>query len=273
MNNIVNLETVKEFTNGLNVTSSYVQDNRHSIVTDKFKVIQPASVGHELSKLGFKCTSILTGKAKQVDKADFQKTIARYRSTEKFEIDGLSLDIIYISKHMGRGTDELRLGLYRGVCANQWAVGTLFDMIKIRHSGNPLEDIEVGITAILKQRNKLVTTIKAMQDRVLTKDEIELLARKYASIRLQGKKNIIDADFKSLAQIRRSDDAKIDLFTVANVLQENVIRFPMRYDMNSMDKNGQTIVRKQTTQILKESSSQLVDMNGQFFDAAMELVA
>lgn len=255
------------------VSGSYLQTDRHAIVSDRFQVIQPAAVGNALSERGFNLVSCLTGKARQEDKTDFQRTISRYRSNDLFDINGLSLDIIYIGKHMGRGCDELRLGLYRGVCANQWATGTLFDMIRFRHTGNALDDIQTGIAAVLSQRGKLVETIQNMQGKQMNAGEIEELCKKYADIRLNGKPNVIKVDFRRLATVRRAEDCFADLFTVANVLQENAIRFPIPYDMNSVDGQGNPYVRHMTSRRLRESSSQLVELNGAMFDAAMQFAA
>lgn len=269
----VNLEQVQSFAEVKAVSGSYMQTERHANVSEKFQVIQPAAVGNAMAEKGFSLVSCITGRGRHSDKVDFQRTISRYRSNDIFEIQGLSLDIIYISKHLGRGCDELRLGLYRGVCANQWAVGTLFDLIKVRHTGNPAEDIQTGIAAVLSQRGKLIETIQKMQAKVLTVAEIEALAKRYADIRLEGKENVIRVDFKRLARVHRQDDAKLDLFTVANVLQENVVRHPLAYDIPATDGQGNNYVRHMTTRRLRESSSQLVDLNGKLFDAAMELVA
>jgi hypothetical protein len=269
----VSLETVATFNQTKGVSESYLQDTRHAQVSEKFQVIQPASVGNALAEKQFKLVSCITGKGRDADKLGFQRTISRYRSDNAFEIEGLSLDIIYISKHLGRGCDELRLGLFRGVCANQWNVGTLFELIKFRHTGNVLDDIQTGIAAVLGQRDKLIETIVKMQNRILTAGEIETLAKRYADIRLAGKENVIKVDFRRLGTVRRAADQFPDLFTVANVLQENVVRYPLAYDVTSHDGQGNEYARHMTTRRLRESSAQLVDLNGQLFDAAMELVA
>lgn len=269
----VSIETVSTFNQTKGVSGSFMQDTRHANVSERFQVIQPASVGAALAEKSFNLVSCITGKGRQADKLDFQRTISRYRCTNAFEVEGLSLDIIYISKHLGRGCDELRLGLYRGVCANQWAVGTLFEMIRFRHTGNALDDIQTGIAAVLSQRTKLIETIQKMQGRILTASEIEALAKRYADIRLEGKDNVIKADFRKLATVRRAADQFPDLFTVANVLQENTVRYPLAYDINAVDGQGNPYARHMTTRRLRESSAQLVDLNGKLFDAAMELVA
>jgi hypothetical protein len=269
---VVNIEQVSEFTK-VKASSSYMQTERHTAVSERYQVIQPAMIGAKLAERGFNLISCITGKARHEDKIAFQRTISRYRSQDAFGIEGCSLDLIYISKHRGLGQDEIRLGLFRGACANQWNVGTLFELIKVRHTGNVLEDLETGIAAVLSQRDKLVSTIQAMQRTVVDAAMLEKLAREFALIRLQGKKNVIDVNFRVLARERRPEDASLDLFTVANVLQENALRFPLQYRIETTDSQGNKILRNQSTRQLRESSSQLVDLNGQFFDAAMQLAA
>lgn len=279
----VSLETVEAFadahinghlgSHGAGITGSYLQDNRHTKVSERFQVIQAASVGAALADNGLKLVSLITGRGRHADKKDFQRTVSRYRSNDAFEIDGLSLDIIYVSKHMGRGQDELRLGLYRGVCANAWTTGSLFDVSYFRHSGNPLDAIKEGIANVLAQRSKLVDTIRLMQGVTLNAEQIDALAKEYAMIRLANVENPVNVQYRSLANVRRQDDAKLDLFTVANVLQENVIHEPIAYGVNSTDNKGQPYVRSMHTRRLRESSTQLVDLNAQLFDAALKFAA
>lgn len=269
----VNIDTVQGFTQTNSVSGSYMQDAKHAKVSDKFAVIQPAAVGAELAKFGFSLVSLITGKGRHADKANHQRTIARYRSQDAFEIDGLQLDIIYISKHLGRGCDELRLGLFRGVCANQWTAGSLFEIVRFRHSGNPIADIAEGIQSILNQRAMLVETIRKMQAYTPTPMQVAELIKNYGEIRLEGIDNVVSIDFRTLATVRRDADKGTDLFTVANVLQENVIRMPLRYGIRSVDANGLEYVRNMSTRRYRESSSQLVELNSKLFDAALKLIA
>jgi hypothetical protein len=269
----VDTQVVATFSETKDVSTSYMQESKHAKVTDKFVVIQPASVGNILADNGFKLVSQLTSKGRKPDMLDFQRTISRYRANDAFEIDGCALDLIHIGKHMGRGCDEFRLGLFRGVCANQWAVGTLFELVKFRHTGDVHTEIQAGLVQVLSQRSKLVGAIQAMQARQMTGSEIEQLAKDYAAIRLEGKENIIDADWKMLTTQRRTEDSPNDLWTIANRLQENVVRAPLQYRIQSNDSNGVPTVRNMRTQKFKESSAQLVDLNGKLFDKAMQLAA
>ena len=81
-----------------------------------------------------------------------------------------------------------------------------------------------------------------MQTRKLNSEEIVKLAKRFAQIRLHGKANVSNVDLSTLTIVHRDTDANDDLFTIANVLQENVIRFPVSYDINTTDKDGNSKV-------------------------------
>ena len=270
----VTIDEVKEF-NGTRyeVSDSYLQTDRHINQSDRYHTIQPASVGSVLAEHNFKLISLLTGRAKHEDKRSFQRTISRYRSEDAFEIDGVSLDIIYIGKHLGRGCDELILGFFRGTCANQWNAGTNFEVVKIRHTANAVDGIREGIAALLEQRAKLIETIKKMQATTLSLGQITELAEKFAEIRLAEVKNLVSFDSKELATVRREEDKGNDLFTIMNVLQENAVRTRLSYQVNSTDKNGNPRVRYMSTRLVRESSVKMVELNAQFFNEALKLVA
>lgn len=269
----VTIETVEQFADTSRVTTSYLQADKHSSRSERYHAIQPASVGSVLAQKGYNLISLITGRAKHEDKANFQRTISRYRSNEPFEIDGLSLDIIYVGNHMGRGCDELILGFYRGVCANQWNVGTNFEVVKVRHSANANQVLSEGIDKLLEQRAKLIETIQKMRSTQLTSEQVIELAKKFATIRLGDVKDIVSIDHTALLQVHRDEDKPLDLFTVSNVLQENALRSRISYTVHSKDKHGNSTVRNMTSRIVRESSTKMVDLNGQFFDEALKLVA
>src|SRR6185369_2108582 len=123
--------------NTLNLTKSFVQNQKHANVSEKFVPIQGLAVAEMLKPQGFDIVHLKTGRAKHADKADFQTTVSRYRSIDTFEIDGLFLDVILKNPHLGRGCSELILGLFRGICSNQLAVGYHFETVKVRHVGEP----------------------------------------------------------------------------------------------------------------------------------------
>ncbi len=257
------------------MSTSYVQSNRHAQVSENFHPIQASAVGDAIKQRGFDLVGLKTGKGRLVANQDFQRTVSRFRALEAIPgLNGLSLDILYQSKHMGRGADEFRLGFFRDACANQWNMGVLFASIKIKHNDGATLAIEQALESIMAQRAKLVDSIKHMQATTLSADDIDQLAKQYADIRLAGRgDDIVSVDYRVLGTVNRAEDAKTDLFTVANVLQENAIRNTLTYRVNDVDTNGAKVVNIKKTRPMRENSTALVDINGKFFDAALNVVA
>lgn len=264
--------TVSELGQSIIPTGSFLQGERFHTVSSRFQPIQPSLVASRLEAHGFQAVSLLTGRSRHEDKVDFQRTISRFRETSSHGIDGLHVDVIYISKHMGRGQDEIRLGLYRGLCANQWTAGTIIETIKIRHTGNAWSDLEEGLIQIVAQRNKFLKVIEEMRKVKLTYTQAQDLARSMALTRLEKVTSLNTFSSDALLNFHREGDQGNDLFTVMNVIQENVIRFPVGYTVNSRDRDGNPVTRNQTTRRLKESSGSLVALNAALFDRGFALL-
>jgi hypothetical protein len=253
------------------VSTSFVQDQKHLTKSDRFQAIKPAMIAEVLNDHGFDLVHLKTGKAKSADRADFQTTIARYRSRDGFAIDGLGFDIIFKVPHL-YGSLQGVLGLFRGTCANQLNVGTHFENVKVKHLGNPQSELDALIPKLVAQRDQLVETVKLMQARDVTPSELVALAQKVASIRLDGVDNIVKIETSDLLKVRRQDDAKNDLFSCLNVIQENVLRYGLRYQINSVDQNGTTQIRNQTARKIREESVRAIDVNASIWDAATQLL-
>lgn len=255
----------------INLSTSYVQDNKHLTKSERFQVIQPAMIGQVLSDHGFELVHLKTAKAKQADKQDFQTTVARYRSRDAFEVEGLSLDLIFKVPHL-YGSLVGVLGLFRGVCSNQLNVGRHFETIKVRHSGTPLEDLNQLIPALVAQREKLIETVRIMQTRDVTPSEIIELAKQTAMVRLAGVDNAYNINFQDLITPRRQEDLKSDLFSVMNVIQENLIRYGVRYQTHREVEGQRTLVRNQVARRVNEASVRAIDLNGSVWDLASQLL-
>lgn len=254
------------------VSNSFVQTQKHETKSDRFQAIQPAKILEVLDGHGFDLVHLKTGKAKSPDRADFQTTVARYRSRDQFSIDGLGFDIIFKVPHL-YGALQGVLGLFRGTCANQLNVGTHFETIKVKHVGNPYEQLNSLIPRLVAQRESLVETVRMMQARDVTPSELVQLAENIARIRLDGiDSNIVKIETASLLKVRRQDDAKNDLFSCLNVVQENIMRYGVKYQIETQDANGVTNIRNQTARKVREESVKAIELNASIWDAATKLL-
>jgi len=257
------------------VPNSFVQTEKHLTKSDKFQVITPDAIRQVLDAHGFDLVHLKSGRAKNQDRADFQTTVARYRSRDQFEIDGLGFDLIFKVPHL-YGKLVGVLGLFRGVCANQMNVGQWFECIKVAHMGNPADALNTLIPQLVAQRAKLIEQVKAMQARNVTPTELVALANEIAQIRLAGVENVSIIHAKSLLTPRRNEDTGQDLFTVLNVLQENALRYGIGYQTQTPIDLGNGVIemreRNMVTRKVSDKSVKAIDLNASIWDAATKLL-
>ncbi len=253
------------------ISTSFVQDQKHATKSDRFQAIKPALIAEVLDGHGFDLVHLKTGKAKTQDRADFQTTVARYRSRDGFAIDGLGFDIIFKVPHL-YGSLQGVLGLFRGTCANQLNVGTHFENVKVKHLGNPYQELDSLIPRLVAQRSQLVETVKMMQSRDVTPSELIALAQEIASIRLADVKGLQKVEVTDLLKVRRQDDAKNDLFSCLNVIQENVFRYGIRYQIENTNEQGIVQIQNRTARKVREESVKAIDLNASIWDAATKLL-
>ena len=257
------------------ITTSFVQDQRHASKSERFVPVQPAQISEVLADHGLVLSHLLTGRARKSERAHHQTTIARYSATDSTDIvraigQGSSLDLLVKAPHL-TGCVELRLGFFRGYCANQWNAGTLIGRVKVRHTGDCLETLNRAIPALVGQRCALVDQIGAMSERQLTAPELASLAESVASIRLAGVESVTAVHTNGLLRPRRAQDARSDLFSAVNVLQENAFRYGVEYEARHTVEGRET-VRNMTTRRVIDTTASAVEMTGSIWEAAAKLL-
>lgn len=253
-------------------STSFLQDQPHVTKSERFIAIQPAQIEAVLNGHGFDLVHLKTGRAKHADKQDFQTTVARYRSRELFDINGSSFDLIFKVPHLyGRLVGIL--GLFRGVCANQMNVGQHFETIKVAHTGDPVSELNSLIPRLVAQQQSLIDTVKMMQARTVSPIELAQFATNVAQLRLAQTENVSKIYAAPLLKVRRIEDNTSDLWTVLNVVQENLIRGGVGYQTETADAQGLITIRNGTARRVSEQSVRAIDLNASIWDEATKLLA
>jgi hypothetical protein len=255
------------------LTGSYLQGNKHANVSAKYNPIQASAVGDAMQSHGLTLSSLSTGRAKHEDKADFQRTLSRYRGPELFQENGkpVHLEVIYDSKHMGRGVDRILLGIYRMVCTNGLFVGKNFFTHEIRHNGATYDNLNVGIAAALNMASKLAQTVQRMQTIQLNDAQKEAFALE--AVKLLTPDSALQVRHRLLAP-KRAEDTSNDLWTVYNVVQENAMQGrSVGYTLQSLDAFGRPSTRAMTARAIKPNSGKDADFNQALFEVAEKIAA
>jgi hypothetical protein len=270
------------------VPTSFMQDQKHSTKSDIFVAIQPAQIATVLRDQGFNLVHLKSGRARTEERADHQTTIARYRSENELTVGGLHMDLVFKVPHL-YGSLQAFVGTYRQVCSNGLVVGSkFFEAPRIRHTGDALSQLDSLIPALVAKHDQLVDSIREMQARDVTPNQVAEFVREAAFLRLglgtnsplaiQGEIGVSKIKFDDLMRVRRDADKGQDAFSVLNVVQENVMRFGLRYDTQSVDQNGRIQSRHMTARPVTRNrqgeteSVRSVDMNASLWDIAAKIL-
>ena len=254
--------------NPIRISGSYVQNQRHESVTEKYNPIQASAVGQVMAENGLTLSSLSTGKARHADKVDFQRTLSRYRGPDIG--NGNFLDVIYSSKHMGRGVDELWLGVYRMVCTNGLIAGSNFFKFGVRHAGDTYQNLDAGIKLALSHKDKLTALIDKAQSIELTPDQYQVLHA--AAIDALVPSDAFDIRHQ-LDKVRRADDTANNAWVAFNRVQENAMRGAIVYRKETKDDNGNVIdIRNMSVRPVKVNTNRDTALNQSLFDALESIV-
>ena len=272
---------------GQNVPSqinSFTQDQAHGTKSAKFVPIQASELQTVLADHGFDLVHLKMGRARLQDRAAHQTTIARYRSAHELTIGGLHMDLVLKVPHL-YGALQAFVGTYRQICSNGLVVGQKFASGRVAHVGDALNQLDKILPSLIAQHDQLVDHIRLMQARNVTPSEVAQLTKQVADLRLDGIKNIVSVQYCDLMRVRRGEDAGQDLFTVLNVLQENVMRYGIRYvtstpqtlDLTSQ-RRPDTIRHMTARPVTRNRQGETetvrsVDLNASIWDAAMDILS
>jgi len=258
--------------------NSFTQKEAHSTKSAKFVPIQPSQLQTVLADHGFNLVHLKMGRARKLENAVHQTTIARYRSTDSLEIGGLWMDLVLKVPHL-YGALQAYVGTYRQICTNGLVVGQKFASGRVAHVGDALTQLDKILPSLIAQHDQLIDHIRMMQSRNVTPNEVAQLTKQVAELRLDGIKNIVDVQYADLMRPRRNEDQGTDLFTVLNVLQENVMRHGLRYTTNTLDTaKNVPVIRNMTARPVTRNrqgdteSVRSVDLNASIWDAAMSIL-
>jgi hypothetical protein len=263
------------------ITESFVQTAKHGTKSDKFNHVTPADIGAALKDSGFSLVHLKTGRAKTEDRQDHQTTIARYRAQNPLAVTSggrdLYMDLVFKVPHL-YGALQAFVGTWRQICSNGLVVGVKYAVGRVAHVGDTSSNLTNLIQDMVAKHDFLVDQIREMQARNVTPNELAELARTVATLRLGTGANIQNIDYSALLTPRRTEDRGQDLFTVLNVIQENVMRHGLRYQSVSQNDQGETLVRNLTARPVARTSQgdtesiRSVDLNQTIWDAAAQLL-
>lgn len=135
--------------------------------------------------------------------------------------------VLFINSYDGSRKAQLMTGMFRVICSNGLVAGTTLEASKFLHVGDYTEELLGYIRESARQATRLFDRVERF--RTITLDKTEALELSTRAIQLRYPENAPVSPEVALLP-RRYGDMKMDLFTVWNVLQENLMKggVPMR---------------------------------------------
>lgn len=215
--NAINLEHYQT------VNQSYPHEGTSNI----YSFIPTTRVVNVLKKENWYPVSVKESGVNKNGMTGFQKHLIRFRNdifSKSVPVGGCIPEIAITNSHNAKASFQITIGLFKLICSNGLIVseGT-FETHRIRHIGYNDEDVFAALSDAAEKIPVISNGIKQMTQIILKEKEKEAYAE--AAMQLHW-----DKDSKSkpepvnLLQVRRKEDEKDDLFTVFNVVQENMTK-------------------------------------------------
>jgi len=231
--------------------------------SEKFGFISSSNLVTQLESQGLKLADVVESKIRKnkEQRQGYQKHVMRFNT-------GLSnahgnLQVLAINSHEGSSALTFRMGFFRMVCSNGLIIGSdLIPQIKVRHSQSGLLKLNDSVDELMQWQRVAMDNIEKMSSYKVTAEEFEKLAIASAKIRMGEK---FTDKIVPLFESKRYADNSPDLFTVFNVIQENV----MRTGFYALNKETNTAVKVRAIRGVNAS----LELNTALYNEAMKLIA
>jgi hypothetical protein len=240
-------------------------DTKLPTLSNKYNLIKTGGLIQRVEQLGFKMEKFVALKTRKIERRGYQKHRVIFTSPLMKETSDGIPQLLLTNSHDGTSSVILQLGFFRMVCSNGLVVGSnVVPPIRVRHSGNNFEDkLTIAINTIVAQSQKLNESIEQLKSRQLNSTEVINFQREAIQNRL-GKDTKIESF--SMPIYRREDEAT-DLFTVLNVVQENLIRGGARVTVNDNGVQKDKAIRKVSSMLSQ------MEINNMLWNLAVEKLA
>lgn len=255
---------------------AFMQTNKFHKNTEKYQHITTADLEPMMKELGYELFQVTQAKVRKQENFGFQRHVARFRSVESYVNGEMHSEIVAVNAHR-IGALRLIGGAFRTFCANGIVVGEVGTEYRIRHIGDVQEQINTVLPMVAKQTPLIMGAIEEMKSKQMTSMGAIEFAERVAKARLADKMtdeaggitSLTGIDFGKLLEARRDSDKGMDLFSVYNRVQENMMRHGLGYTI--VGENGK--VRQSRTRKVKENSLAYVEINQLIWNIAAETAA
>jgi hypothetical protein len=193
-------------------------------VSSRYVFISTAQLVGALIEAGFQPVSARQSRARNTERTNYAKHMIRFQApTHSLNLGDAVPEIILVNAHDATSPYQVRAGLYRGLCSNGLIarVGD-FGFINVPHRGNVVANVVEAAMTIMRGFDNIGLVVNQMRATQLPWEQQLALANAAARVRYLDRP--IPYEPSQLLEARRTCDESGDLWTVYNVVQENLMR-------------------------------------------------
>jgi hypothetical protein len=199
----------------------------HSSCSDRYALVNTARVVERITSEGWEIIGGRQARTRMPENAQFARhsVLLAKKGDDDSRIRGRAYTQL-MNAHAGRGSARFRAGIYTFACANECLSGAFLDIkIESRHIGNAEDRMIEAFYQIAQNMPALTARVSEWAKFTVNYAQARELAEAGLTARFgeDRAKWAIDAD-TVVRNVRRTEDATTDLWSVYNRVQENILR-------------------------------------------------
>lgn len=202
---------------------SLFQDQPYHEVSSKYHFIPTIEIIEQLRAENWYPVTVNEAGVRDLSKNGFQQHYVRFQHfSDLINPNANVVELLLFNSHDRSMSFSISAGVYRYICSNGLIIAdSVFDSYKIKHLGERENDVIDAVNKITQIKPKLLDKISKFESITLSKNEKESFLQSALPLRFE---NHLELDNPNeLLKPLRNEDKKDDLYTVLNILQENLL--------------------------------------------------
>jgi len=217
---------------------SVLAEEAHESRGERYTFIPTIQVIDGLRAQGFQPYEVRQTRVRDASKREHTKHLVRLRHESAIATNEQVGEIILLNSHDGTSAYQLLSGFFRFVCSNGLIAGDVCNDVRVRHSGNVVDNVIEGSFEVLQNLQMIESRIEEYKGIKLSGPEQILLAEEALSLRWEADQApVIPAQ---LIAVKRSADADPSLWNTFNRIQEGLTQGGIRGRSPATGKSGRT---------------------------------
>ncbi len=223
---------------------SIFAEGKHGSRSERYTYIPTINILQGLRKEGFSPFMVVQSRCRDEAKREFTKHMVRLRHAGQINGEEAN-EVILLNSHDGTSAYQMLAGVLRFVCLNGLVCGDCVGDLRVRHSGNVVDNVIEGACRIVDDFVQVDAHKEAMKALSLDAGEQAAFARAALALRYDPDAGAPPVCAEQVLRPKRVEDRGADLWRTLNRVQENMLRGGLR----GRTSTGQVRTTRQITSI------------------------